>query len=178
MRKVSISKPTREHLEKILLNISYIYLTLFIYQVYTEGDIFDLQHLSNLDMQNANTIFATSFLAFLFISCSACIIYRIRYLLTDKPLISEPQKKHLSKINSNIWYSYFFLFIFQLSTEGNIFDDQYFSSLFKQSDAFIPAGILIALGIMIYFLGIIHHTWLLLKLSLIQHQSNSVGEQG
>ncbi|WP_444937730.1 hypothetical protein [Microbulbifer sp. JMSA002] len=177
MRKVSISKPTREHLEKILLNISYIYLTLFIYQVYTEGDIFDLHYLSNLNMQNANTIFATSFLAFLFISCSACIIYRIRYLHTGKPFISELQKKHLSKINSNIWYSYFFLFIFQLSTEGNIFDYQYFSSLLKQSDAFIPAGILIALGIMMYLLGITYHTWLLLKLSLIQHQSNSVGEQ-
>ncbi|WP_226642745.1 hypothetical protein [Microbulbifer variabilis] len=178
MRKFSISKPTREHIEKILLNVSYLYLTLVIYQVYTEGDIFDLQYLSNLDMQNANTIFATSFLAFLFISCSACIIYRIRYLHTGKPFLSEPQKKYLSKINSDIWYSYFFLFIFQLSTEGDIFDYQYFSSLFNQSDAFIPAGILIALCMMIYLLGIIYHTWLLLKLSLIQHQSNSVGEQG
>ncbi len=178
MRKFSISKPTREHLEKILLNVSYLYLTLVIYQVYTEGDIFDLQYLSNLDMQNANTIFATSFLAFLFISCSVCIIYRIRYLQAGKPFISEPQKQHLSKINSAIWYSYFTLFIFQLFTEGDIFDYEYFSSLIIQSDSLIPVGILIPLCIMMYFLGIIYHTWLLLKLSLIQHQSNSVGEQG
>jgi len=178
MSKLSISKPTREHLENILLNISYIIIALFNYQLFTEGDIYNIQHLLSLDLQNTNTLFATSFLAPLFISCSTFIIYRIIYLLSGKPSISEPQKDHLSKINSNIWYSYFILFIFQIFTEGNIFDQQYFSSLIIQSDCFIPAGILIALCILIYFLGIIYHTWLLLKLSLSQHHSNPASEQG